>query len=538
MSNSMEPRGADWADAALWAIVPAVVLSVVGIGEVSGDAVMHANRYEQDTWFVNPNHLLMEPIAALWYALGGHLDIGATGPDRLKVLSIVSGGLSVGLFRGGLIAAISDDRLRKNAATALFAGGYAFLALWISGEPHMLQMPALVLAGWATIRYLRTPEPTVAIWMGLAFGAAVLFYVSNVVLALATIAAAVASCHLVSSRRSMVTDCMVAVLALGCTVGVGAAVLWQASGAETGLLDWMLRYSGGRSDGIVNEIYGLDSIEPAVLATAVARSLYGAGLAIVDVSPTVDALRGFPSLAQWVTIGAPLALLIAMVLLGWTAYRMVGADDTRYRRCAVAIGAWTFGVLLFGAYFNISDDQFYFQLAVPLAAAVGGTPWGKGRSRAVACCMAAVVVLWNVTYVSATKIAYPRDARMNELESDVTGAGLVIHPGNDEAGRLLYLLPDSLYRQRLTVVELAGDHSPNRGLAILADSIQKVRASDSEVRVISIHRAHPDEHPWSFLREVGYSSQRVGEVLRTFPAEPVGEERGTFDTWRIIPSPE
>lgn len=531
-----DSKASDSLDAVLWALLPALTLSIVGIGALSGDAVMHAARFTSDTWSVNPNHLLMEPIAAAWFDFAQQVGLGGTGPDRLKYLNIWSGGLSLGVFRWGVLPLLTDSRIRRNVATAFFGGGFGFLALWVSGEPHMMQMPFLVLASWAAVRYLEQPEVHRAVMTGAAFGIAALFLISNVVPAAMTLGALALWRSVTSSAVKGTREGAAGMMMMTVVVLTGALIFWLVAKPDVGFLSWMLEYSGRESSGVVDLIYGIDVLDPVVIATAFARSLYGAALAFVNVAPTVDALRGMrPILSSPVVSLAPVVLALAAGTIVYSVVKVAEASDLNSSGYLVVIVAWVVGVGLFGMYFNVSDDQFYFQLAVPIAMAVAMAPIRSGTGRSYFSALVILVVLWNVSYVGVTKIGYPREARLQELKEETARAGLVVHPGNDEVGRLLSLLPDSVYRQRLTIVKIAGKHAPEKGLRLLADSLETVRAAGEDIRIIDIYNAHPQAHPWSFLQDLGYGQRRVQKVLEQYQAERLGDEGGAFDTWLISP---
>src|SRR5690606_27828638 len=127
-----EGHGYDGLDALLWLVVPVALLCVVPIGFVSGDGLAQSAAYARGTWAWNPNHLLLEPVGSWWQGVTAWLGSARPGPDRLKWLSIMAGGATLGIFRWRIAGPLSESRLKANLATLWVALASAFSRLWIS----------------------------------------------------------------------------------------------------------------------------------------------------------------------------------------------------------------------------------------------------------------------------------------------------------------------------------------------------------------------------------------------------------------------
>lgn len=168
-------------------------------------------------WLLNPNHLLFEPLGAWWQSALMALGYPREPFDALKLLSIVSGSIAVGLFRLCVAPQVSESRFAANHATAWMAFSSAFLRLWISDETHMIQMPWLVLMLAAALRRR-------GLLLGVMTGIATLTFVSNVLIGIAL------------ARRRLGTFAIARALsATGAHRDAGARDKWRVSRRHTRL---------------------------------------------------------------------------------------------------------------------------------------------------------------------------------------------------------------------------------------------------------------------------------------------------------------
>jgi hypothetical protein len=116
-------------DALLWAALSFAVLLLVPIGWVSGDALDQGGRYVRGVYEWDPNHLLLEPVGALWVHLLAAMGSQTHFVDALKLLSALAGAIAVGLFRATLAARLAASRSAANFGTCWLAFGSAFLRL-------------------------------------------------------------------------------------------------------------------------------------------------------------------------------------------------------------------------------------------------------------------------------------------------------------------------------------------------------------------------------------------------------------------------
>lgn len=513
-------------DALIWMLGAGAFVSVLGIGWVDGDALVHANRFEWGSWWLNPNHLLMEPAGAALYDLVRWIGVGATTPDRLQFVNAWVGALSLGMFRGLLAPILTDSRLQRNVATGFLAGGWAFLSLWLSGKPHFLQLPLLILAAWAVVRYVSSPTSRNAVAAGFLFGVASLFFASNSLLGAATGLGLFLWCFSKYGRDRALGH---AALFLGTALILGLAgalIGWSISGTDRQFLSWILSYSG-EVNVLEDQFYGAPEFSLGQLLTPLARSLYGTVRAAVDLEPLVEWLRGRPISIVVVLVSSGLSLG-AVVLFGYRLLRGL-VDRSRPAVASVVLAvSWLLATVAFGTFFNTAENQFYFHLSVPLAMIVASTRLPSMTISRAWYAGAALLVIWNIGYVANTQVAYPRQERLDELEAGVRGADLVIYPGHDESNTLLMLLSDTLYRQGVSLISLSRSYSPEKGLGILTDSICNTLRDDGVVRAVSVFGAHPREQPWGQLRRRGYRQERVVQALDVFDVRPAVDTGGAL----------
>lgn len=530
-----------WIDGVAWAVAPALVLTVVGVGAINGDAIRHANGFATGSWSLNPNHLLMEPVAALWFDVAAALGWGDTRIDRLKLLNFWVGGLTLGLFRCCVAPALTDRRSYRNLSTAVLGGLQAFLVYWISGEPILMQMPVLVAVAIPVLDFAERPTARSAAWMGAGFGLASLFFVSNVVIG-ASVFLSLTALGLVSTGDRGLDLRRGAAYAAGAVgvAGSGFAWGWMLSGSGQSLTAWVTQYAGRVPVG--EHLFGMGELSLASIVAGGARTVYGTVRAFVEIAPTVDAVRGGSAWSFW-SAAAPVVASLLVLAVVYCLARMVVRGRGRIG-LTVAIGGWVLGVLGFGIFYNNSDGQYFIQLAVPIALAVAaGLPDERENSRWAAAPSATVVLLllgivWNASYISAAHVTYPRQERLEQLRTEVTSASLVVYPGSDTTGHLLHLLPDTLYEERLSLTTWAYRHPGREGLGLLADSLRSVLESTDEVRVVSVYGDVPEGQPWSVLRTMGYAQEDLVAMFEQCSAVVLDSLGTGFATRSVAGDPE
>ncbi len=122
------------------------------------------------------------------------------------------------------------------------------------------------------------------------------------------------------------------------------------------------------------------------------------------------------------------------------------------------------------------------------------------------------------------------------IELAVDGAGLVIYPGDDEVGALLYFADRSLYGEALSLIFLAEREQPEDGLPRLDRKINEVLASGKRVNVVSVFDVERSAQPWPGLRALGYDEERLLAFLRHYPMETTSNRLGPFTVRHILPA--
>lgn len=483
-------RRPDLLDALGWLSLSALLLSLLPIGHVSADGIGQSLSLSAGFVRWNPNHLLVEPIGAWWQGLLHPSTSRSEAVDHLRLLSVFAGSLAAGLFRLGVASRLAPSRLAANHATLWLACSSVFARLWILDEIYMLQMPAVVAIAWLTLRYLDRPSLAGAAATGASVAVAAAFFVSNLLLG-----PALAAC--LWRKRRHAAALLMGTLAAFAVLFAG---IWALAGTPQSFLDWLTRYGGGAQTARVESAYGLQPT-PTGLVEATARALYGSACALVDLAPAVATFRdGLP--VEWEIVCGLLAFAAAVVSL------LLSRPDPRAR---LLLTAWAAAVLVFGTFWNNSDDQFYVQLPV----AFGALAATMRRRTVVALGLAAL--LWNAVDVAQRRVLYPRQERLALVERDLGGAGLIVYPGFDEMEVLLELEPGP---RTVSMTGLATRAPFEEGMDRLGKEIRETLGAGRPVAIVDIVEAPPNRSPWKFLRRMGYEQARVEEILERFPMDP------------------
>lgn len=532
-----QPGRLDQYDALSWLLISGLLLSAIHIGFASGDGVAQATTYARGTWVWNPNHLWLEPVGAWWQRTLTALGLTRADPDKLKLLSIWSGAIAAGLFRWLVAGRIAPSRFAANHGTAWFALGAAFNGLWISDEAHMLQMPFLVLGAAAALRHFSEPKPLHALAVGAAVGLASLVFVSNSLLAFTLAGGLALSVGFGRDRRRALETVLWVGLGAAVVAGGVFLVTWHAVAASTTpFLHWLRSYSGGTQGARVAAAYGA-RLSLGGLALSAARAVYGGAGALVDVSPVVQLFRDGLRPSGWDALNAlALAAAVGMLMI---AVRQAWRDRARPSSAAVLAVAAAWGIAVFGfaLFWNNSDDQFYFQLAVPLGMLVACTPLAFPRAT-VFLSMSLTALTWNVGATTVRRVFYPRAERAAILAQAVRGAGLIVSPGHDEVDVLFYFVPDSLTPRRMSITELAAREGPADGVHDLTRAVCDAVTSGQRVDLLSMFDVPPLAQPWKYLRTIGYERGAMLTALERFDVEPASRHAGPFTIRSILPSPK
>ena len=524
-------------DALLWFASSVLLLSVVFIGAVSGDALFHSERYVNGTWVLNPNHLLFEPVGAAWHHLLAALGSDRAVPDQLVLLSVWSGALALGLFRHGT-AEFFDDRKLANYATLWVAFSSAWLRLLISGEHFMLEMPFMVLSAIATVRYVRDRRLRDAAAAGALGGCAALFMISNVVIVSFSVGVGLAIWHAVRREWRRAATVLFTVGLASAVVTIGSLlVAWMFFGPDgVGFLQWTTNYSGGGRSSREALAYGLTA-SGATLPIAVARAVYGAASSLLDLQPVVQVFRDGTA----ITVRTVIAISSFLVTLAFFA--VVLTSLWRQRRTPVALGvilvvaAWAIGTLVFAILWDNSDDQFYFHLAICFALVVAmGIAGASRRRRTLLMIVGGVTLAFNASDVISRFVLYPRTERIALLSRALRGTGLVVAPGENDVETMISFTGSETIGRYSTIIVIAGEHEQAAGLAILEQRIRQTLARGERVDLLEMFDTPPNIVPWKTLRRMSWDKQAVLQMLETFPVERVSRRIGPYTVRSINPT--
>jgi len=495
-------------DAALWLLLPLAVLWWTPIGGFSGDGVAQLTTYMNGTWALNPNHLLYEPIGAGWLSMAHVADV-AGAIARLKRLSFLSGSLALALFRLLLASRITTSRLQANLATAWLIVPAAVLGLLLSDETEIVQLPSLVLLAFAIYMHANKPSWRAALALGVAGGLTALFYISNALICV--------TCVLVlgvlfwkRDRRSTVTTVLASAAGALIVVIPSMLVAWViAAPRTTAFFRWITTYGGGKAVRIGAAGYGVGH-SPRDIAIAFARAIYGSATALVDISGVVTSAQSTGTIDAKTTAALIVLLIGIMLVAVMLLYAFRQSDPTaRPWFIALAIG-WTLGVLAFGVYWNNSDDQFFFQLAIPLAITAAAAMRVKMWPSVIGLCC---LLGWNGYATLWSYATYPRARYVADLAREARAANLLIFPGDDAIHALMIFVPQTQDHSQLAITRLAERLPAGSGVQLLRDSVANVLKRGGTVSTVSIIDASPDQNPWKYLQSLGYDYSTIKKAL-------------------------
>ena len=495
-------------DTALWFIVLLFGLWWLPVGGVSGDGVAQSILYGRNSWLLNPNHLLYEPLGSAWLHLTA--TIGTRGaPDALKRLSFLAGATGAALFRSVVAPAVTQRRLSANLATAWLFAPAAVLGLLMSDETQIVQLPALVLIAATAITCASTPTWRRAVLFGAAGGLAALFYISNSIIC-GSVACALAVPMIRKGDISAASRLLGGAATGGViTLLIPLFVAWKFAAPHADhFFFWVLHYGGSKvlQNGAAG--YGM-SMTFHGLIEAVLRASYGSVTALIDIASVAHVLHdsGAWTPRLVLTAGICLASLVLVAVLVSHFVRQQGSAFPH--RLALVIG-WTIGVIIFAIYWDNSDDQFYFQLCVPLAIVAGVA---TARTRVIPALSLGLILGWNIVATVIPYVTYPRARNVAALARVYHNATVTVVPGEDEIATLTNFVALEPGHQWLFITTLAEHHAAADGLRLMRDSLTSVLQRGGTVSMIAVIDASADGNPWKYLQSLGYSPFVVRSTL-------------------------
>lgn len=507
----------DRLDAALWLVLCLAVLWAVPVGFVSNDGLWHSRKFADGTWSLNPNHLLLEPLGALWQELWARLDPARAGFDALKLLAALAGALAVALFRLQVIAFVVVRRWAANYGTAWVALSAVFLRLWLSDEIHMIQMPFVVAFTAEALRLIVRPSLRNGARTGIALSFATLSFVSNVLLGLSL------GLYLLFRKRTTPepTANRNAVLGIALSAFLFLAPAYtlatlHARGAVRAgnALSWLSHGRFGAASPLARgeSGYGLE-IAPHGLVLGALRAFYGAASALVDLSPVAAAVRDRSTPSPSAVCGAITFLAAASGALFALRLCLRASPASSLHIVGRTVLAVTVPLLAFGFLWSNSDDQFYLALApvFGLLAAVAATELPR---RGLWLALGIAALTWNLADVTRGRMLYPRSERIADFEAATAGACLVVFPGFDEAELAFELSAASSKLDRLSIAALATTLPPGEGLRELDRRIGECTRRGAPVALVDLFDVPPERNPWRYLARLGYSHAEVLRALQ------------------------
>jgi hypothetical protein len=187
-------------------------------------------------------------------------------------------------------------------------------------------------------------------------------------------------------------------------------------------------------------------------------------------------------------------------------------DELAQVALRVAIGI-AGAVVLFGLYWNNSDDQFFFQLSAAVGMLTAAVPPWHSRVPKVALMVSLTVLAWNLFDTTTRCVLYPREERIQLLGTALDGADLVILPGQEEVDHLLYFVDKTTTGERLSLTHLMARYEANEGLEVLGSRVEEVISGGGRVDVVGVFDSNLGAQPWRALSAAGYGADRIRDLF-------------------------
>jgi hypothetical protein len=504
----------------------------------SGDGLVYVWHIDAADVWINPNHLLMDPVGYAVCKLLWGLGLPIETLDVLKLISAVCTVATLLLFHSVLVAAgIASRWVRVCAVAGLFASRN-FLTMALSEEFFMLQMPMLAGALLMLVKlelhqYSRPWVPAATLGALLALATAVT--INNVLLGVVVVLYLFFVAP--DRREGLVRAGTTAAAATAVTLPI-FFIAYIASGAEGNFVHWLVAYQGAEGSGAPAGLYGI-SLTPAGIATSLARLALNSFTNLLSIGYLGTMMK---SLA----FGAPLeiepqpfrfvlgvvlllSVIAAVLLLAWWMFR-----SFREQRLVRVALMWMIAYYGFNFFWDDSSDQFWFQilpalwLLLALFAQAGANRLAGSTTRLVRqpgllllFVLAPALLLANTLQEVVPKAFYDMEGYTAQHRAMLREGDLEIIPGWDDVRWIG--VDESFPRVKqvnLMTVAMLPKTNPDY-ISQLFPEIEAHLQKGGRVIIARVFDKDEDPRPWDQLRKLGYSRNKLQQELSRYEVRPL-----------------
>lgn len=522
----------------LLAVATLLYLWVFATVVPSGDGLVYVWHIEASDVWINPNHLLMDPVGYAFCQVLWGVGLPIETIDALKLISAACTVATLLLFHSVLVAAgIASRWVRVGAVAGLFASRN-FLTMAVSEEFFMLQMPMLagallMLVKLERSQYSRSWVPAATLGALLALATAVT--INNVLLGVLVVLYLFFAAP--DRREGLVRAGTTALAAAGTALPI-FLIAYLASGADDSFFHWLVAYQGAEGSGAPAGLYGI-SLTPAGIAMSLGRLALNSFTNLLSIGYLGTMMKSL-------VFGAPLeidpqpfrfvlgvvlliSVIVGVLLLAWWMLRSFREQPL----VRVAL-MWMVAYYGFNFFWDDSSDQFWFQILPPLwlllalfaqtgadRMAAANTGWVRQPGLLLLFVLAPTLLLANTLQEVAPKAFQDMEGYAAQHRAMLREGDLEIIPGWDDVRWIG--LDNSFPRIKqvnLMTVAMLPKTSPDY-ISQLFPEIEAQLQKGGRVIIARVFDKDEDPRPWDQLRKLGWSRDRLQQQLSRYEARPL-----------------
>jgi hypothetical protein len=484
-----------------------------------GDGVRWAQALESHRIEVNPNYLLMEPIALAVYSAWEAAGLPSNGTQFQKYLDVFVGIGSLFLLNRSLqMVAISPGLRRLCVVFAAFS--YNFFYLATSDHIKLVTAPFLMLTIFYLLCYFKTHREVALIRAGLSMGLSLCTLVNVLPWFSLLLPLLFLLTEGTAQRRARV------ILIFGISATLPALLLlglaYILSAPEKKFLSWLTSYGSNASAQEVG-FGGLNLLTLGRALSAVIKNFVFS----MDLGPMVKALAlgiSRPPVSSGVFVLNVLTFFaISWVLFRVTSWAIVSwrALPKDERSILLIMVAAVLGYFAFGLIWNSSEEEFWFQITAPIVLTIAifmsHRPSWRLDNGLMAIAMIFVIANTLLTF-ALPRHAYPYRAYVADLSTTLGTHNLLIHDGSEPINGLVFGVKSKLPARTISITSALDRHGYDLGktMASIGLDIQYTRDRGGTVYVMDIFSPHSTNHPWTLLRErFGIQKEDITSFLKS-----------------------
>jgi hypothetical protein len=497
-----------------------------------GDGVRWAQSLEAHQIDINPNYLLMEPIALAMYSTWEAAGLPPNGTQFQKYCDVFVGIVTLFLLNLCLRTIHVPDMPRR-VCLLFMAFSYNFFYLATSDHIKLITAPFLVLTIVYLARYFKSGQSSALVGAGCCMGVSICTLVN----AAAWFGLLIPILIFVGHPALLDRIKAAAIFGLSATVPALAIFVtsYLLSSPEQSFLSWLTSYGSTAATPEVG-FGGLNALTIGRAFSAVIKNFVFSA----DLGPVAKALVLGAPLPQ--VSGAVLLLNVAASLaVLWVLSRVTRWIVSSWQRIAkedrgliLAMTTAVLGYFVFGLVWNSSEEEFWFQITAPIVIllAMFLKMQTKRSLDAAAMAVAMVLVIANTLFTFALpRHAYPYFQYVDHLSAALGATNLLIYDGSEPVNGLVYGIKHKGSPRAIGISSSLGleEYDLQKTLAVIDQEIQKTQAQGGKVYVVDIFAPQSTTHPWTLLRErFGIHKEDVVSFLKS---------RGTYRSIQLAGQP-